>query len=198
MGVGGKMYDELVKRLRSAESNYQETLDCLYEAADVIEAISKTEKTTRWIPVTERLPENGVHVLLSCNRGSCAYVCDGFHTEKYSMPTLFFDDIVADYDEDTDEYYFPEGWWEVIKNWDDYSCVAIEDTVTHWMPLPKPPKEEQFGKAEPLKQEYYHAFCSRCGRPVIAKKEEAFWWPGGTTDDHLCISCDVCGGLAEV
>lgn len=62
----------------------------------------------------------------------------------------------------------------------------------------EPPKEEQFGKTELLKQEYYHAFCSRCGRPVIAKKEEAFWWPGGTTDDHLCISCDVCGGLAEV
>lgn len=62
----------------------------------------------------------------------------------------------------------------------------------------EPPNEEQFGKTEQLKQEYYHAFCSRCGRPVIAKKEEAFWWPGGTTDDHLCISCDVCGGLAEV
>lgn len=48
------------------------------------------------------------------------------------------------------------------------------------------------------KQEYCSGFCSRCGRPVIKKKEEAFWWPYGTTDDHLCISCDACGGLAEV
>ena len=95
-----------------------------------------------WISVTERLPESGVHVLLSCKCGSCAYVCDGFHTEKYSKPTQFYEDIDADYNEDTDEYYFPEGWWEVIKNWDDYSCVAIEDTITHWMPLPEPPKEE--------------------------------------------------------
>ena len=48
------------------------------------------------------------------------------------------------------------------------------------------------------KQEYYQSFCSRCGRPVIARKEDAFWWPGGTSDDHLCIECEVCGGLAEV
>ena len=95
----------------------------------------------RWIPVTERLPENDVHVLLSCKCGAGAYVCDGFHTEKYSTPTRFYEDIDADYDEETDEYYFPEGWWEVIKNWDDYSCVAIEDTVTNWMPLPQPPEE---------------------------------------------------------
>lgn len=96
----------------------------------------------RWIPVTERMPENDVHVLLSCKCGAGAYVCDGFHTEKYSTPTQFYEDIDADYDEETDEYYFPEGWWEVIKNWDDYSCVAIEDTVTHWMPLPGAYKEE--------------------------------------------------------
>ena len=130
----------------------------IIEAADAIEELKMTADSykrsmeawadeaanvqPRWVSVTERLPENGVHVLLSCKCGSGAYVCDGFHTEKYSTPTQFYEDIDADYDEDTDEYYFPEGWWEVVKNWDDYSCVAIEDTVTHWMPLPEPPKEE--------------------------------------------------------
>ena len=94
-----------------------------------------------WIPVTERLPENDVHVLLACKCGCGSYVCDGFHTEKYSTPAQFYEEIDLDYNEDTDEYYFPEGWWEVIKNWDDYSCVAIEDKVTHWMPLPYPPEE---------------------------------------------------------
>lgn len=102
---------------------------------------SKQESKQVWIPVTERLPENNVHVLLSCRTyGGNKYVCDGFHTEKFSTPTEFYEDIDADYNEETDEYYFPEGWWEVIKNWDDYSCVAIEDTVTHWMPLPEPPE----------------------------------------------------------
>lgn len=154
--------DELVKRLhRQAAylpekfSKNAELLDVLMKAADAIEELSRENESLaksvneaseilrkRWIPVTERLPENDVHVLLSCKCGSGAYVCDGFHTEKYSTPTQFYEDIDADYDEETDEYYFPEGWWEVIKNWDDYSCVAIEDTVTHWMPLPEPPKEE--------------------------------------------------------
>jgi hypothetical protein len=131
------MYDELIKRLRMRAHLFKQINqmeNCIMdEAADAIEELSKP----KWIPVTERLPENGAHVFLSCKCGAGAYVCDGFHTEKYSTPTQFYEDIDADYDEETDEYYFPEGWWEVIKNWDDYSCVAIEDTVTHWMPLPQ-------------------------------------------------------------
>ena len=146
------MYDELKERCRACSQGCIYPSECCYfnkppfrcmrqllsEAADAIEELSKP----RWIPVSERLPETGVHVLLSCKCGAGAYVWDGFHTEKYSTPTQFYEDIDADYNEDTDEYYFPEGWWEVIKNWDDYSCVAIEDKVTHWMPLPEPPKEE--------------------------------------------------------
>lgn len=155
------MYEELVKALR--DDNACLSVKTLHESADAIEELEKAlnavndahnegydvgywagrrDYEPKWIPVTERLPENDVHVLLSCKCGAGAYVCDGFYTEKFSTPTQFYEDIDADYDEETDEYYFPEGWWEVIKNWDDYSCVAIEDAVTHWMPLPEPPKEE--------------------------------------------------------
>lgn len=55
------MYDELVKtlRLRAAlwEKMYDEDI-VLKQAADAIEKLSKP----RWIPVTERLPEEGVSV----------------------------------------------------------------------------------------------------------------------------------------
>ena len=96
-----------------------------------------------WIPVKKRLPDSGVHVLVSCkSNGGCRYVCDAFYSAPKTEVCSYNDDIDMEYDEETDEYYMPEGWWEVIKNWDEYSCVGIEDTVTHWMPLPAPQMEE--------------------------------------------------------
>ena len=100
-----------------------------------------------WHRVEDGLPKSGTHVLVCCEvRGICGYrgryVCDAFHADAKSIPCSYNDDIDSEYDEETDEYYFPVGWWEVIKNWDDYSCVAISDFVTHWMHLPEPPKEE--------------------------------------------------------
>lgn len=100
-----------------------------------------------WISVKDRLPESGAHVLVCCRvellgGGSEYYVCDAFHADRKTLTCGYYEDNDADYDEDTDEYYFPEGWWEVIKNWDDCSCVAIHDFVTHWTPLSELPKEE--------------------------------------------------------
>lgn len=51
------------------------------------------------------------------------------------------DDEYVEYSEEADEYYMPEGWYECIDNWDEYSFVSItEGTPTHWMPIPEPPK----------------------------------------------------------
>ena len=144
------MYEKLVRKLRSHATAPTVLFLEMIQAADAIEELWQAldtaqgvlaEQPPTWIPVTERLPKSGLHVLLACKCGSGMYVCDGFRTEKYSAETAVWDDIDADYNEETDKYYFPEGWWEVVKNWDDYSCVAIMDDVTHWMPLPEPPKD---------------------------------------------------------
>lgn len=103
-------------------------------------------KQSEWISVGERLPESGVHCLLCCDI-KCIdgthrqYVCDGYHAERWKEKCSNFDDDCAvEYNEEDDEYYLCEGWYEVIKNWDDYTSIAIADTITHWMPLPELPK----------------------------------------------------------
>lgn len=105
-------------------------------------------KVPRWISVEERLPESGVHVFVLCeiraNGGAVRrYVCDGFHVEAWKEKAgCYSEDCALVYNYEDDEYYLEEGWYEVIKNWEEYNSVTIADFVTHWMPLPEPPKED--------------------------------------------------------
>ena len=112
---------------------------------DALEMAISALEQTKWISVKDRLPESGVHVLVACEmRGqyrSGQYVCDGFYVKAKTQPSYGNpDECAVEYSEEDDEYYLLEGWYEVIKNWDDYNSIVIDDFVTHWMPLPQPPK----------------------------------------------------------
>ena len=93
---------------------------------------------SEWISVKERLPESGEHVLLTCEckPSGNRYVCDGYYAKPKTIVGSGGGECATEYDEETDEYYLLEGWYEVIKNWEDYSSIVIDDFVTHWMPLP--------------------------------------------------------------
>ena len=89
-------------------------------AVDAVEALSKMEKTTRWIPVTERLPKENGRYLVRYVRD-----IDGVHSDEVRI--MWFADA---------QWRFP-----FICNPDVRELVTMEK-VTHWMSLPEPPKEE--------------------------------------------------------
>lgn len=107
-------------------------------------------KAGEWISVKERLPESGEMCLLACKATNGhsgktdRYVCDGFYIERWKeeADNYTVEDRTVEYNEDDDEYYLCAGWYERINNWDDHISVVKLDAVTHWMPLPEPPKEE--------------------------------------------------------
>lgn len=129
------MYDELVKRLRESVGNRDEKCDCCpyeedypccvdcldkmhREAAEAIEDLEnrmnlwRHDKISRWISVTEPPKEDGKYITL---------FADGFVCENHYM--VFTNDDIH-----------PEG-----GKW--YHNEASMGGVTHWMPLPEPPKE---------------------------------------------------------
>jgi hypothetical protein len=77
------------------------------------QAIETSDKSKRWIPVTERLPERGKYILLSYDK-NCR------NPTRHAKNTM----AVGRY---------------------DYGVFLVEGcsvNVTHWMPLPEPPKGE--------------------------------------------------------
>ena len=122
------MYEKLVSWLREEHkphliSDFDKAQ--IESAADAIEELSKQHETQRnnliallndkprWIPVTERLPEERGNyiVVINCPRGQWDEIC-AFDGEKE---------------------------WVSI---DEYAEIATK-WVTHWMPLPEPPKESE-------------------------------------------------------
>lgn len=112
-------------------------------------AALREQEQRRWIPVTERLPENEVDVLIAYTRKgirgySYSGVCTAFHTDGHTSTedsnyNWEIDYLDMDYDEEADAYIVPEGWWETVDFGEEYS--SVDAVVTHWMPMPKTPKE---------------------------------------------------------
>ena len=99
-----------------------------------------------WISVKDRLPEAETEVFVFVKHANnhnvitTAMYEDGKMSDEES--NWHWQDIDYDYDEENDQYLIPEGWWEYRHyNPDDVYKNAIDGKVTHWMPLPEPPKE---------------------------------------------------------
>ena len=110
--------EELVKELRLACEDERYGGKYLYlslinRSADAIEQLQAL--VPRWIPVKESLPEGEV-IAVNALKGSYGY-------REYIIGYV-------DEDYESDSGYSCESEGEILVN------------VTHWMPLPEPPKEE--------------------------------------------------------
>ncbi len=149
---GGALSDDAVMRCAKAviahwaefgpEADFSRAVDALESALSRVSSSRADVESAKWVPVSARLPEAGLMVLAFYVNGAgkprrirAKYIAD-----RTCESTDFDGDIGAVYDEASDTYYWPAGWYEQIDNLDDYSAVAVcEGEVTHWMPMPDGP-----------------------------------------------------------
>lgn len=113
----------------------------IHRAATLLLRLSVATPAVVPVAVSERLPEPNVKVLAHYfNRlGKGRTVC-AIWVPAQTRSDSYGDDDFTEYDEETDKFYWPEGWYEAIENWDDLGWVKVDEgEVVYWQPLPKWP-----------------------------------------------------------
>ena len=91
--------------------------------------------TEQWVSVAERLPEPGNPVLLDIGKRT---PIRAIWAAKHTVTAAENDSDWGEYDEASDLYYCPEGWYEWNQNEEVHWAVA--ETALHWQPMPAPPQ----------------------------------------------------------
>lgn len=96
------------------------------------------EAAQGWIHVDRQMPKSGQIVLAlqkwdhSGKLGVIRAAWVAAKTEESSPES-----DIGEYDEATDTYYDPEGWYEQISHWDEIAAAGVNGaTIVAWMPLP--------------------------------------------------------------
>jgi hypothetical protein len=93
----------------------------------------------RWVPVTEKMPKPVqvlAHFTNSMGKGRTIHAV---YIPRWHMEQSVENDW-AEYNEEKDEYYWPEGWYEVSECNDEWGYTFVDEKVTHWMPKPELPR----------------------------------------------------------
>ncbi len=111
------------------------TRDEYNQARDAIAAM-------QWRPI-ETAPSGKKILIVYKNSLGNARIIIAKHYSKFAVEASYDTDLDTDYSEETDTYYWPEGWYEQADNWDEYTDIALnQGKPSHWMPLPPQPTGE--------------------------------------------------------
>ena len=129
---------DLFERAASRITELESQLAQRFDAADMATAAAQgfrdgVASAASWISVDERLPEPGNPVLLDIGK---KYPIRALWAAKNTVRVGTDVDDWGEYDEETDEYYCPEGWYE----WNEHEEVhwAVSETPRAWRELPQP------------------------------------------------------------
>lgn len=122
------------------------TRERVWETREAIQKLPAAEEPMNWISVEDKLPANETEVLAVCVRNGYRFLCpviyeDGTVLAQDSIWNWYELYSYGTYSEENDDYFVPEGWWENRHfTPDDVYNNPVDCAVTHWMPLPEPPK----------------------------------------------------------
>ena len=90
-----------------------------------------TAQAEGWTKLPWQLPEPGMPVLLDIGK---KYPIRAMWAAKHTVQAADDDTDWAEYDEATETYYCPEGWYE----WNEHEEIhwAVTETPRAWMPIP--------------------------------------------------------------
>ena len=127
--------EKLIELLKDTQANadwhrwgYEEVADYLIANGVRLEEKQATSDENKWIPVKERLPEEDGYYL----------VAKKIFNNSILQEVLSF----AKDGRKVDKYDFHREWKNVWHYYDSEWGHITVDSVTHWMPLPEPPKGE--------------------------------------------------------
>lgn len=103
---------------------YVETIEAMIDVVGSVEA-ADVQPVDRWISVEDRTPDKDGDYLCYLE---CGMVCQStFDSTMASEGKFPFGEWVGVYNSDTRDF--------TDRYWEEY------DAITHWMPLPEPPKD---------------------------------------------------------
>ena len=100
-------------------------------------AAPPTAQAEGWTKLPGTLPKPGTPVLLDIGK---KYPIRAMWAAKHTVPAADDDTDWGEYDEATDEYWCPEGWYE--WNQHEETHWAVSETPRAWMSLPPPTSAE--------------------------------------------------------